>query len=128
MCSCGKVYIGQTGHHISTRITEHIRDTRLENQQSAVAEHSTATRHSIDFDKTEVIANISSYRPRIIRKAIEISKHPHNFNHEDDYRLSKAWLHLFSPKPPTLPSPQKGWSTITSPTLVVDEQPPLPSS
>jgi hypothetical protein len=27
LCSCGR-----TGHHISTRITEHIRDTRLENQ------------------------------------------------------------------------------------------------
>jgi hypothetical protein len=26
--SCGKVYIGQNGRHISTRITEHIRDTR----------------------------------------------------------------------------------------------------
>jgi hypothetical protein len=30
LCSCGKVYIGQMGHHISTRISEHIRDTRLE--------------------------------------------------------------------------------------------------
>jgi hypothetical protein len=48
-----------------------------------VAEHSTATRHGIDFDKTEVIANISSYRPRIIREAIKIYKYPHNFNKED---------------------------------------------
>jgi hypothetical protein len=87
----------------------------------------TATRHGTDFDKTEVIANIRSYRPRIIREAIEISKHLHNFNREDGYRLSKAWLHLFFPKPPTLPGPQKGWSTITSTNLMVDEQPPLPS-
>jgi hypothetical protein len=92
------VYIGQTGHCIFTRITEHVRHTRLENQKSAVAEHSTATRHGIDFDKTEVIANISS----IITEAPEIPKHPHNFNCEDGYRLSKAWLHLFSHKPLTL--------------------------
>jgi hypothetical protein len=30
--SCGKIYIGQRGHHISTRVLEPIRDTRLENQ------------------------------------------------------------------------------------------------
>jgi hypothetical protein len=72
--------------------------------------------------------NISSYHPCIIREAIEISKHPHNFNCEDGYRLSRAWLHLFSPKPLTLPDPQKGWSTTTSPNLMVNEQPPLPST
>jgi hypothetical protein len=58
--------------------------------------------YNFNFDKTEVIAN-SSYCPCIIREAIEIFEHPHNFNCEDGYRLSKAWLHLFSPKPLTLP-------------------------
>jgi hypothetical protein len=47
------VYIRKTSLHISsTRIMEHIRDTRLENQRPAVAKHSTATDHGIDFDKT----------------------------------------------------------------------------
>jgi hypothetical protein len=63
---------------------------KVEHQRSAVAEHSTVTKHSIDFDKTEVIVNISSYHPRIIREAIKISKHPHNFNRKDGYRLSTA--------------------------------------
>jgi hypothetical protein len=97
----------------------------VENQQSVIAKHSTATRHGIDSDKTEVIANISSYRLHIIR---ELSKHPHNLNCEDGYRLSKAWLHLFSSKPRILPGPQKGWSTITYTNLVVNEQPLLPPS
>jgi hypothetical protein len=101
--SCGKMYIGQTGCHISTRISEYIRDTRLENQWSAVAELSTATEHGIDFDKTEVIANFHSHHPPVISEATEITKHPHNFNCEETYRLSKARLHLFSPKPPTQP-------------------------
>jgi hypothetical protein len=68
---------GKTGLHTFTRTTELIRYTRLENQQSAIAKQSTATRHNTEFDKTEVIANISSYHPRIIRKAVEISMHPH---------------------------------------------------
>jgi hypothetical protein len=90
------------GHHMSTRISEHIRDTRLENHWSAVARNSTATKHSIDFNRT-VIYSIHVYRPCIIREATEINKHPHNFNCEDWYRLSKVWLHLFSTKPPTQP-------------------------
>jgi hypothetical protein len=49
----------------------------------------------------------------IIREAIEISKYL-NFNHEDICRLSKAWLHLFSLKPLTLPGGPKGWSSTTS--------------
>jgi hypothetical protein len=67
--------------------------------QSLSVVECSATRHGIDFDKTEV----SSYHPCIIREAIEISKHPHNFNPEDGYRLSKARLHLFSSKPQTPP-------------------------
>jgi hypothetical protein len=74
--SCGKVYIGQTGCHISTRTSEHIRDTRLENQRSAVAEHSAATKHSIDFNKTEVISNIYTNCTCIIREATSITKNP----------------------------------------------------
>lgn len=56
------MYIGQIGCHISTRISEHIRDTRLENQKSSVAEYSAAVKHSISFDKTEIIASIYSYQ------------------------------------------------------------------
>jgi hypothetical protein len=57
-------------------------------------------------DKTEATANICSYHPSIISKATEITKPPHNFNHEDVYRLSKACLHLLFPMPPTHVYPQ----------------------
>jgi hypothetical protein len=53
-----------------------------------VAKHSAATKYGIDFDRTDVIANIYAYHTRIIREANEITKHPHNINYEDDYRLS----------------------------------------
>jgi hypothetical protein len=66
-CLCGKRDISQTGHSILTRISEYIRNTRLENQQSAVAKHSTETKHSTDFDRREVVANIRTYHPYIIK-------------------------------------------------------------
>jgi hypothetical protein len=76
ICSCEKVYIGHTDHHISTRSSEHIRDTRLRHQQSAVAEHSIETKHGIEYNKAKVTANIHKYCPRIMREAIQIIKHP----------------------------------------------------
>jgi hypothetical protein len=81
-----KLYSSQTGHHISTGTSGHIRDTRLGNQQLAIAELSAATKHSIDFNRTEVITHICTYHPCIIREAIKIAKHPHNFNCGDKYR------------------------------------------
>jgi hypothetical protein len=93
---------GQTGCHISTRISEHIWDTRLEKQQAVGANHSTTTKQSIDFDKTKVTANIHSYCPHIIRETAEITKYLQNLicNREDGYRLSNVWLHLFPPNHP----------------------------
>jgi hypothetical protein len=82
--------------------SELIRDTSLENQQSTVGEHSVATKHSIDCDRTEIIANICSYHPHIIREPTEITKYPFNVKHIDSYTLSKAWRHLFSPKSPSV--------------------------
>jgi hypothetical protein len=39
--------------------------------------------------------NIRTYHACIIREATEIIKHPHNFNHEDGYRLSQAGFTCF---------------------------------
>ena len=43
--SCQKVYIGQTGRKLSTRYTEHIRNIRLNKDESAFAQHILNTRH-----------------------------------------------------------------------------------
>ncbi|XP_033607053.1 uncharacterized protein LOC117282253 [Cryptotermes secundus] len=51
-CECGKVYIGQTGHSVGTRLKEHQRHLRLEHpDKSAVAEHSIELDHRIQFQK-----------------------------------------------------------------------------
>jgi hypothetical protein len=62
------------GHHISARISEHI-DFRLENYLSVVAELSTETRHSTDFDKSKIIAYTQTHHMCIIKNAIKITKH-----------------------------------------------------
>ncbi|XP_018309177.1 uncharacterized protein [Mycetomoellerius zeteki] len=64
-CSCGQVYIGETGRMVNLRIKEHQRDVRLKHAtQSALSEHNIETGHQIQFNKTTTIANITSYFPR----------------------------------------------------------------
>jgi hypothetical protein len=64
LCSCGKVYIGQINHHISMRISEHIRNIRLGEWCSA-AEHFTETKCSIICYRTEVLPDIRSHLPSL---------------------------------------------------------------
>jgi hypothetical protein len=64
------------GHHISTRISEHIRDTSPESAISSQLYPNNLQQPNMasTFDKVEVATNISSYQPHIIREAIEISR------------------------------------------------------
>jgi hypothetical protein len=64
-----------------------------------LAEHSTATKHSISFNITKTIADIHAFCPDIIREAFEITDQAQNFNHKDGYRLCKTWLNLFVSSP-----------------------------
>lgn len=91
-CSCGKVYIGETGRTVNTRMKEHERDVRLKHvTQSALAEHNLETGHRILFDKTTTLATTTSYFPRKHREALEIQKHPDNLNRDSGYTVSKIW-------------------------------------
>lgn len=103
-CSCGKYYIGQTGRAIDTRKNEHRSDCRHKRiTQSALAEHTLQTGHTINFDETKVLAKTQHGKSRYIREAIEIEKHPENINRDDTFYLSKFWKpaltkKIFAPK------------------------------
>jgi hypothetical protein len=43
--SCQKVYIGQAGRNLTTRYKEHIRNTRLNKDESAFAQHTLNKQH-----------------------------------------------------------------------------------
>lgn len=106
-CSCGAVYIGETGRSIKTRLCEHQRYLRTGLlAKSAIAEHQHETGHQILFDSTSVVAQSSNYVPRKIREAIEIIKHPFNINREAGYPLPPVWNTVIKPSigPPALSS------------------------
>lgn len=93
-CSCGKVYIGTTKRSMGTRLKEHKANCRLgQTEKSAVAEHAlTDGDHSIQFGSCRLLSSVNGYHNRLVREAIEIHKHPDNFNRkEETLRLNSIW-------------------------------------
>ena len=88
-CGCGKVYIGETGCFVLTRLKEHNTDfTHGWIKRSALAEHSTTSKHHILLEYAKVITSIDHYTRRRVREAIEIEKHPFGINPDDRWKLS----------------------------------------
>ncbi|RVE51733.1 hypothetical protein evm_003536 [Chilo suppressalis] len=92
-CSCGSSYIGQTKRTIACRMKEHIKAVRNnDTQKSAIAEHliDSGPNHWIELHNPQIISTERQYIPRLVREAIEITKHK-NFNREDGFKLSSVW-------------------------------------
>jgi hypothetical protein len=69
------MYTGQISRHIRIRASDHVRNTKHENQRSAITKHSTETNYDIDFHITEVNDSAHNYHFSIITEAIKIIKH-----------------------------------------------------
>jgi len=94
-CSCGKSYIGETGRSLKIRLKEHAADIKNERSRtSALAEHSSKTKHHVCLEDAKVIAREDNYHKRKIREAIEIMKFPQNLNRDNGSEISGNWLPL----------------------------------
>ncbi|PSN38650.1 hypothetical protein C0J52_21240, partial [Blattella germanica] len=62
----------------------------------AGAQHSYDTGHRIMFGETALVEKSSKYFDRIIKEAIYIIKHQNNFNREEGFQISNAWLPIIS--------------------------------
>ena len=90
-CTCGKVYIGETGRDLTTRLNEHkAHGRRGECDKSAIIKHSTDSDHVIDWQKAEIIAPEKHWYTRRIREAIEIHKHD-TVPQDIGYFISSIW-------------------------------------
>ena len=75
-CKCGKVYIGETGRHLPTRLKEHqAHGRRGDFEKSSIVKHSHIKDHQIDWQAAQLITPINSWHTRRIREAIKIFKH-----------------------------------------------------
>jgi hypothetical protein len=94
-CSCGKCYTGEIGRLFHIRIKRHnvgIRNERT--RTSALAKHSSETKHHVCLEDTKILARENHYLRRRIREAMEIIKHHNNLNRDGGLEISKNWLPL----------------------------------
>ena len=72
-CTCGKVYIGETGRNLKIRQKEHkdcCRKCQLD--KSALAKHSWENDHLVKWDESELLVPEKNYFSRQIRESVEI--------------------------------------------------------
>jgi hypothetical protein len=71
-CECGRVYIGQTGRSVDTRLKEHQWCIwQLHPDKPTIAEHSVDSGHGIIFLDVSILATKTQYMDRIVKEAIE---------------------------------------------------------
>ena len=92
-CTCGKVYIGETGRPMQERMKENDRNIRLAcTQNSAVSEHAYGTRHKPVWNKTKFIVRESHWYTRKVKEAIHIRLNPNNINRDSGAEIPEAWM------------------------------------
>ncbi|XP_053685905.1 uncharacterized protein LOC128735447 [Sabethes cyaneus] len=60
----GKVYIGQTGRRLETRIAEHKNDAKKKEAISGLAQHTIQSGHMFDFDNTRILERVENQESR----------------------------------------------------------------
>ncbi|PSN42412.1 hypothetical protein C0J52_11745 [Blattella germanica] len=89
--------LSRHGIIVLERVNEHQRYMKLGYpDKSAVAQHSYDTGHRIMFGETALVEKSSKYFDRIIKEAIYIKKLQNNFNREEGFQISNAWLPIIS--------------------------------
>eukprot|EP00057_Strongylocentrotus_purpuratus_P013327 XP_011667801.1 PREDICTED: uncharacterized protein LOC105439928 [Strongylocentrotus purpuratus] len=104
-CECGKVYIGETGRNLETRLKEHRTSFRLSDwDKSAIVKHAQQHEHTIEWDNSHFISIMKHWHTHGIREAIEI--HCHNTVPQDSgLYINDIWKPLINKYPVTLPPP-----------------------
>jgi hypothetical protein len=76
-CECAKLYIGQTGRSVDTRLKEHQRYIRPEHpDKSAVAKHTVDLGQRIQFHETSILATKTRCMDGIVRESLRLSSIP----------------------------------------------------
>ena len=92
-CTCGKVYVGETGRPMQERMKENDKNIRLaRTQNSAVSEHANGTGHKPVWNKTKLIARESHWYTRKVKEAIHIRPNPNNINRDSGAEIPEAWM------------------------------------
>lgn len=68
----GKIYVGQTGRMLETRLNEHRNNIRKKEAKTGLGQHHIEEGHDFDFQKTEILERIDNQESRTIAEAFHI--------------------------------------------------------
>ena len=128
---CEKVYIGETGRQLGTRITKHrkeaekISDTNFtrstrrastnEHHKSAITDHVCQNNHIMNWEEIEIVEQESDKFKRWIKESICIRSNTPNMNRDEGaYQLSPIWTQVIF-----IPQPGRRWGDAYRVTLRV---------
>lgn len=72
-CECGKIYIGETGNKLKTRMQNHQSNVSCKTRSTALAIHSMDNDHNFNFDETKIIQRESNMINRRIHESAHIT-------------------------------------------------------
>lgn len=103
-CSCGKIYIGETGRCLKDRIREHKNDLNTMARKFPLVEHllKEDRPHSWDLENSILFAKVDNFGNRRIREALEIILHPNNVNRDHGLFLHSSWAPLIQKLNPNI--------------------------
>ena len=126
-CECGKVYIGETGRNLPTRLKEHrAHGCRGDFEKSSIVKHSHIKDHQIDWQAPQLITPINSWHTRRVGKAIEIFKHD-TVPQDIGFFISDIWRPLLLTEGSSVSKVHNPTQTEGSPTSYVNH-PPSPGA
>lgn len=68
----GKMYIGQTGRKLDTRLREHKNDVRRNDNRTGLTQHTSCDGHVFNFDETKILERIADQESRITAETFHI--------------------------------------------------------
>jgi hypothetical protein len=92
-CECGKVYIGETGRTLDTRLQEHKRSVQKRDPDiSKLAEHAITMGHRFLWTDAEIIGRETNWKAREFQEAAEIYKAGENAISSPSFDIHPVWL------------------------------------
>ena len=94
---CDKVYVGQTGNSLETRLKQHQAACRLfQIEKSALAEHSVQADHRINWSDAKVITSETRWRQRLLAEAFHTTKRSDQALNRCDMSLPTVYKRLLT--------------------------------
>ena len=94
---CDRVYVGQTGNSLETRLKQHQAACRsFQIDKSALAEHSVQADHRINWSDAKVVTNETRWRQRLLAEAFHTNMRSDQALNRCDMTLPNVYKRLLT--------------------------------